>query len=172
MTATTSTARNCASSPAISCSRPEPINGRTATRSAISTCRCAIARSCSTARPWWRKAGSRRSLPCNLRRECLVTGWTTKLIGPAPRLAVDHQGQGELVLFMHGIGGNRTNWHDQLPACAARFHAVAWDARGYGLSDDYPGPLSYDDFCHDILRVLDHFGARKAHLVGLSMGGF
>ena len=73
---------------------------------------------------------------------------------------------------MHGIGGNRTNWHDQLPAFGARYRAVAWDARGYGLSDDYDGPLSYDDFCGDILRVLDHFGARKAHLVGLSMGGF
>ncbi|MBI3709696.1 MAG: alpha/beta fold hydrolase [Proteobacteria bacterium] len=72
---------------------------------------------------------------------------------------------------MHGIGGNRTNWHDQLPAFAARYHAAAWDARGYGLSDDYDGPLDYADFCADLVRVIDHFGARRAHLVGLSMGG-
>jgi 3-oxoadipate enol-lactonase len=101
-----------------------------------------------------------------------VSGWTTDLIPPAPRIAVDRLGAGELVLFMHGIGGNRTNWHDQLPAFGTSYHAAAWDARGYGMSDDYDGPLSYDDFCADILRVLDHFGARKAHLVGLSMGGF
>jgi 3-oxoadipate enol-lactonase len=96
----------------------------------------------------------------------------TEHIGPAPRIAVDHMGEGPLVVFLHGIGGNRTNWSDQLPAFAAHFHAVAWDARGYGLSDDYDGPLSYRDFCADLRRVLEYFKAERAHLVGLSMGGF
>lgn len=100
-----------------------------------------------------------------------MSAWSTEHIGPAPRIAVDRVGDGPLVVFMHGIGGNRTNWHDQLPAFGAHFHAVAWDARGYGLSDDYEGPLHYADFCADLLRVLDHFDARRAHLVGLSMGG-
>ena len=88
-----------------------------------------------------------------------------------PRLAVDHGGEGPLVVFMHGIGGNRTNWRDQLPYFAERYHAVAWDARGYGLSDDYDGPLDFADFSADLLRVLDHFRAERAFLVGLSMGG-
>jgi 3-oxoadipate enol-lactonase len=101
-----------------------------------------------------------------------LPGGTIELIGPAPRIAVDHTGSGPLAVFLHGIGGNRTNWRDQLPVFAGHFHAVAWDARGYGASDDYDGPLSYDDFCRDLLRVLDHFKADKAHLVGLSMGGF
>src|ERR1051326_3105027 len=52
-------------------------------------------------------------------------------IGPAPRLAVDVMGGGPLLLFLHGIGGNRSNWSDQLPAFAPHFTAVAWDARGY-----------------------------------------
>jgi 3-oxoadipate enol-lactonase len=95
---------------------------------------------------------------------------TTEHIGPAPRIAIDRMGEGALVLFLHGIGGNRTNWRDQLPVMAERFQAVAWDARGYGLSDDYEGPLAYRDFCDDLLRVLDHFRAERAHLVGLSMG--
>ena len=90
--------------------------------------------------------------------------------GP-PALAVDTAGSGPLVLFMHGIGGNRSNWHAQLPAFAPHFACVAWDARGYGASDDYDGPLEFDDFVADVLRVLDHFGAERAHLVGLSMGG-
>jgi 3-oxoadipate enol-lactonase len=101
-----------------------------------------------------------------------MRGWRTEHVGDAPRLAVDRMGEGPLVLFMHGIGGNRTNWHGQLPAfAAAGFHAAAWDARGYGLSDDYDGALRYEDFCDDVLRVLDHFRADHAHLVGLSMGG-
>ncbi|MGK6310609.1 alpha/beta fold hydrolase [Variovorax sp. DT-64] len=97
--------------------------------------------------------------------------FTTHRIPGTPSLAVDLAGAGPLALFMHGIGGNRSNWHAQLPAFAAHFACVAWDARGYGESEDYEGPLAFDDFVDDVLRVLDHFGAQRAHLVGLSMGG-
>jgi 3-oxoadipate enol-lactonase len=89
----------------------------------------------------------------------------------APRIAVEHIGAGPLAIFLHGIGGNRTNWRDQLPAFGQDFHAVAWDARGYGDSDDYEGPLDFGDFAADLRRVLDHFNAKRAHLIGLSMGG-
>jgi len=92
-------------------------------------------------------------------------------IGPAPRIAVEHAGQGELVVFLHGIGGNRRNWNSQVAAFAPHLHAAAWDARGYGDSDDYDGPLSFTDYADDLVRVLDHFGAPRAHVVGLSMGG-
>lgn len=43
--------------------------------------------------------------------------------------------------------------------------------RGYGDSEDYAGPLLLDDICGDLERVLDHFRASAAHVVGLSMGG-
>jgi 3-oxoadipate enol-lactonase len=96
---------------------------------------------------------------------------TLDKIGPAPRIAAEHAGQGELVVFLHGIGGNRRNWEDQMEAFAEHFHAVAWDARGYGDSDDYEGPLNFGSYADDLARVLDHFGAERAHVVGLSMGG-
>lgn len=96
---------------------------------------------------------------------------TVEKIGPAPRIAVEYAGAGEVVIFMHGIGGNRRNWYSQLPAFAPSFKAVAWDARGYGDSDDYEGPLNFGSYADDIVRVLDHFGAKRAHVVGLSMGG-
>ena len=80
--------------------------------------------------------------------------------------------RGPVVFLLHGIGGNRTNWHDQLPSFADRgFCAVSWDARGYGLSDDYDGPLDFADFSHDLARLLDHLDVGRAHLVRLSMGG-
>ena len=100
----------------------------------------------------------------------MATPSTIRIDG-RPRIAVDHVGSGALVVFLHGIGGNRTNWRDQLPAFGQRFHAVAWDARGYGDSDDYDGPLDFGDFADDLRRVLDHFRCDRAHLVGLSMGG-
>jgi 3-oxoadipate enol-lactonase len=100
-----------------------------------------------------------------------MSQWVTEFIAPAPRIAVDHAGIGPLVVFLHGVGGNRTLWHDQLIAFAPYFHAVAWDARGYGLSDDCDGPLKFGDFADDVLRVVDHFEVKKAHVVGMSMGG-
>ena len=100
-----------------------------------------------------------------------MTAWTTEYIPGPPRIAVDHAGAGQLLIMLHGIGGNRTNWHDQLPVFGVHFHAVSWDARGYGASDDHEGPLDFSDFARDLARVLDHFNSARAHLVGLSMGG-
>lgn len=96
---------------------------------------------------------------------------TTHFVPGTPRIAVDLLGQGPLVVFMHGIGGNRGNWRAQLPQFARHFACAAWDARGYGASDDYSGALAFDDFVDDLLRMLDYFEVPRAHLVGLSMGG-
>ena len=54
---------------------------------------------------------------------------------------------------------------------SSRFRAAAWDARGYGDSEDYEGAVQFDHFTGDVLRVAEYFKAKKFHLVGLSMGG-
>jgi 3-oxoadipate enol-lactonase len=100
-----------------------------------------------------------------------VTHWQTERIGPAPHIAIDFAGSGPLVVLLHGVGGNRSNWRDQLPALAPHFTAVAWDARGWGDSDDYDGPMRFADISDDLLRVMQRFRAERVHLVGLSMGG-
>ncbi|MFA6266978.1 MAG: alpha/beta fold hydrolase [Pseudolabrys sp.] len=100
-----------------------------------------------------------------------MTTTVVEKIGAAPRIAVEHAGAGEAVIFMHGIGGNRRNWRDQIPAFSKYFKAIAWDARGYGDSDDYEGPLNFHSYADDVVRVLDHFGVERGTLVGLSMGG-
>ena len=89
-----------------------------------------------------------------------------------PSIAIDYIGDGPLVIFLHGIGGDRSIWAHQLFAFAkAGYCAVAWDARGYGGSDDYDGPLRFTDIADDLARVMDAFAVNKAHIVGTSMGG-
>jgi 3-oxoadipate enol-lactonase len=95
----------------------------------------------------------------------------TVFVDPAPRLAVSVAGQGELVLFLHGIRGNRRNWAGQINFFSSRFRAAAVDVRGYGDSEDYEGPLLFEHFSGDVMRVAEHFKAQKMHLVGCSMGG-
>jgi len=75
------------------------------------------------------------------------------------------------VLFLHGIRGNRADWSRQLEAFSHRYRSAAWDARGFGDSDDYDGWLQFDDLVADVLRVAEHFHAPSMHLVGLAMGG-
>lgn len=97
--------------------------------------------------------------------------YSTGFVRGAPRLAFSEAGVGAPVIFLHGIGGNRRNWVEQMPAVGRHFRAIAWDARGYGDSEDYPEPLRFPDFASDVGRLLDHLGVPAAHLVGLSMGG-
>jgi 3-oxoadipate enol-lactonase len=89
----------------------------------------------------------------------------------SPGLAYEWAGQGQAVVMLHGIGGNRRNWSHQIAALSATHRALAWDARGYGDSDDYEGALDFTQFSDDLLRLLNHIGCERAHLCGLSMGG-
>ena len=95
----------------------------------------------------------------------------TNFVPGVPRIAYDEAGAGPPVLFLHGIGGNRTNWGEQLLACAPTNRAIAWDARGYGRSEDYEGQLNFAQFADDVVRLLDHLVIPSITLVGLSMGG-
>src|SRR5689334_10286931 len=95
----------------------------------------------------------------------------TAFIAGVPRLALDSTGRGELLVFVHGIGGNRHQWRQQLVAFAPEFLACAVDVRGYGDSDAYQGTLRFATLVDDLQRVIDFFGRRPAHLVGHSMGG-
>ncbi len=87
-----------------------------------------------------------------------------------PRLCFSELGNGPPIIFLHGIGGNRTNWLRQQECLEEYCTTISWDARGYGLSDDYSDPLNFSDFSHDLFRLIKEKGIEKAHLVGLSMG--
>ena len=77
-----------------------------------------------------------------------------------------------LVLFLHGIGGGRTNWVSQLAAAAPFARAAALDLRGYGDSQLGPTQSTIEDYCADILLVMQTLGADRLVLCGLSYGSW
>ena len=98
----------------------------------------------------------------------------TVFLDGEPRLAltVTPQRPGPLVLFLHGIGGGRTNWLAQLRAVAPAARAAALDLRGYGESGRGAAQSTVEDYCSDILRVADALGAARLVLCGLSYGSW
>lgn len=58
-----------------------------------------------------------------------------------------------------------------LQALAERYRAIAFDARGHGESGKPHDPAAYGaEMSWDIVRLLDHLGIERAHVVGYSMG--
>ena len=90
------------------------------------------------------------------------------------RLYFEETGKGCPVIFVHEFAGDLRSHEPQLRYFGKRYRAIAFNARGFPPSD-VPGEVSaYSQTraADDILAVLDHIGERKAHVVGLSMGGF
>ena len=90
------------------------------------------------------------------------------------RLYYEETGSGLPVIFVHEFAGDFRSHELQLRHFGKRYRAIAYNARGYPPSDVPEQVSSYSQgrAADDILAVLDHIGAPKAHVVGLSMGGF
>ena len=83
------------------------------------------------------------------------------------------RGAGDAVILLHGNGGSLQDWvrSGVLQALSKDFRVIAMDARGHGESDKLHDPKAYGrEMSLDVLRLMDHLGIRKAHLVGYSMG--
>jgi pimeloyl-ACP methyl ester carboxylesterase len=99
---------------------------------------------------------------------------TTVTTDDGVRLHYEVTGDGTPVLFIHEFAGDHRSWEPQLRAFARRYRCISYAARGYPPSD-VPGELeaySQERAVADAVAVLDAAGADRAHIVGLSMGGF
>ncbi len=80
-------------------------------------------------------------------------------------------GEGEVVLLVHGFGGDRNSWLFIQEPLAAKHRVYALDLPGHGTSAKDVGDGSADVLADAVTGVLDALGADRAHLVGHSMGG-
>ena len=90
------------------------------------------------------------------------------------RLHYEETGSGTPVIFVHEFAGDHRAWEAQMRHFGQRYRAITYAARGYPPSD-VPDDLerySQDRARDDIRSVHDALQIDKAHIVGLSMGGF
>jgi pimeloyl-ACP methyl ester carboxylesterase len=90
------------------------------------------------------------------------------------RLYYEESGTGIPVIFVHEYAGDHRCWEPQMRHFGQRYRAITYAARGYPPSDVPPDVASYSQVraADDIAGVLDHLKIDRAHVVGLSMGGF
>src|SRR5262245_14370584 len=85
-------------------------------------------------------------------------------------------GEGEPVLLIHGFAGNMyVQWY--LPgivrSLAKEYRVITYECREHGFSGKTKDPKQYgQEMVEDAIRLLDHLGIKRAHIVGYSMGGF
>ena len=89
-------------------------------------------------------------------------------------LFYEETGQGLPLIFVHEFAGDYASWHLQVRFFSRRYRTIVYNARGYPPSDVPEDPRAYsqEQAVDDIVGVLDHLRIDRAHVVGLSMGGY
>jgi pimeloyl-ACP methyl ester carboxylesterase len=90
------------------------------------------------------------------------------------KLYYEETGSGTPIVFVHEFAADHRSWEAQMRHFGQRHRCVTYSARGYLPSDVPAEPASYSQIraTDDILAVMDHLNIDRAHVVGLSMGGF
>jgi len=88
-------------------------------------------------------------------------------------IGYDEAGHGERtpIVFLHGVGSDKSVWRPQLEQFGQDRRALAFDYPGYGDSDPAPEGTTRDDYAAAILSAMQALGIAKAHVCGLSLGG-
>jgi pimeloyl-ACP methyl ester carboxylesterase len=88
------------------------------------------------------------------------------------RIAYEERGDGPPLLLVHGLGYDHHGWGPQPALLAGDFRLLLVDNRGVGESDAPEGPYSVAELAADAVAVLEAARVERAHVVGVSLGGF
>jgi len=90
------------------------------------------------------------------------------------KLYYEETGSGTPIIFVHEFAGDHRSYEAQVRHFSRQYRCITYNARGYPPSDVPPSFESYsqDNARDDIRAVLDGLKIAKAHVVGISMGGF
>jgi pimeloyl-ACP methyl ester carboxylesterase len=90
------------------------------------------------------------------------------------KLYFEDTGEGIPIVFIHEFAGDCRSYEPQVRHFSKYYRCIAYNARGYPPSDvpDDGEQYSQARARDDVRSVLDGLKIDKAHIVGLSMGGF
>ena len=90
------------------------------------------------------------------------------------KLFYEEVGSNIAIVFVHEFAGDSRSWELQMRHFGRRYRCIAYNARGFPPSDVPEDGAKYSQrrACDDIRAVMDALSIDKAHVVGLSMGGF
>lgn len=90
------------------------------------------------------------------------------------KLYVEDSGSGVPIVFVHELAGDSRCWEQQVRFLGRRFRCITFNARGYPPSDvpESADAYSQRQAVEDIANVMRGLGVERAHIVGLSMGGY
>jgi pimeloyl-ACP methyl ester carboxylesterase len=90
------------------------------------------------------------------------------------KLHVEEVGSGLPLIFVHEFAGDHRSYEPQLRHFGRLYRTITYAARGYPPSDVPDGVERYSQSraAADIVAVMDGLGIDRAHVVGISMGGF
>ena len=94
--------------------------------------------------------------------------------GDGAELHAEATGAGTPLLFIHEFAGDHRSWEPQVRYFSGAYLCITYAARGYPPSGVPADPAAYSQAraVADAVAVLDGLGVERAHVVGLSMGGF
>jgi pimeloyl-ACP methyl ester carboxylesterase len=95
---------------------------------------------------------------------------STRLINGAQLRVFEWAGEGPTLFFAHATSFHARCW-DQVIAALPGRHAIAFDMRGHGASDNPEGPLDWRDWGEDAAELARQLELRGAIAIGHSMGG-
>ncbi len=87
------------------------------------------------------------------------------------RIVYFDAGEGETIVFVHGLGGNLTHWQFVAPELCGSHRVIGLDLPGFGESLRPEAPYTYDLMADAVLGLLDRRGVERATVVGHSFGG-
>ncbi|MEE2995978.1 MAG: alpha/beta hydrolase [Pseudomonadota bacterium] len=80
------------------------------------------------------------------------------------------KGDGDVLLFLHGVGGGAYSWMPQINSFGMKYKAAAWNMPGYGKSI-LSGGMTFSGLANSLLALMNEEGWDKVHMIGHSMGG-
>jgi len=97
---------------------------------------------------------------------------TGRLERPGCSIHYEVTGEGPVLVFAHGLGGNHMSWWQQVAHFSQRSRCVTFAHRGFWPSSAIATGPDPNDYAADLAALVDHLGIDSFVLVAQSMGGW